>query len=243
MAKTAKSNGNGTRLIAPDSRPRPADFALGSVESRAAARAMLQTSRQLSAYDADCLTIYCMMPYIHAGVDPDYQVLEPTEVYKRGNEVYDRLYGPDLPLHLEPKSEYDECRIASLLFSQVNGRQPGSGDTLRYEEVAESLRNEEFREVEEFEHAWARRLPNLPCPLKFENGRLYCRSASSKPIGAWAENHLGDPRCSWSSIEREISGIPTTWDTEFNPDWRPAISAVTFVKGEDGMLRAEPVEV
>ena len=242
MAKTAKSNGNGTRLVATDSRPKPGDFPLGSLESRAAARAMLQMSRQLSSYDADCLTICCMIPYIHAGVDPDYQVLGATEVYKRGEQLHDRLYGPVVPSHLDPEDK--RRTMASIFFDDINGRQPAPGDVLRYEQIAEIYCGEGFKQkIERFEQAWARRLTNLPCPLKFENGRLYCRSADSKPKGAWVENDIGDPRFWWSDIEAAALGNPGRERTEFAPDWRPAISAVVFVESEDGKRRAEPLEV
>lgn len=138
MAKPAKTNGNGNRLIATDSRLKPADFPLGSVESRAAARALLQTNRRLTAYDQDCLAIYAAMPYIHARVVPDYQVVERTEVYKRGKELRDRIYGPVVPSPLDP--EYNRRTMAGIVFEGVRGRSPEPGDTMRYEDVAESRR-------------------------------------------------------------------------------------------------------
>ncbi len=242
MAKPAKTNGNGTRLAATDSRPKPADLPLGSVESRAAARAMLQTIKRLSPYDADCLTNYCMTVYIHAGVDPDYKVVEPTEVYRRGKELHDRIYGPIVPPHLDPEDK--RRTMASIFFSDIKGRQPEPGDILRYEEIAEIYCGEGFkREIKEFEQAWARRMPDLPCPLKFENGRLYYRSTDSKPKGAWVEHHMADPRFWWDSIEDEVLGRQSNGRTEFEPDWRPTISAVVFLESEDGIRKAEPLEV
>ena len=243
MAKTAKSDGNGTRLVATDSRPRPADFPLGSVESRAAARAMLQTSERLSQYDEDCLQIYCAVPFIHGGVDPDYQVIEATEVYRQGEAVHEHLYGPDVPVDLYRENDrYDKCGIAALLFCAIHPEEPKPGDLLRYEEVVQSLCEENSKVIPALERAWARRLPSLPCPLKFENGRVYYRSVKSQPQGAWVENHVGDPRFWWSSIEDEALGKTSSGGTEFAPDWQPAIAAVVFVEFEEGVRRVEPLE-
>src|SRR4051812_27307837 len=67
----------------------PGDFPLGSAQSRAAARAMLQmrSSQHLSQDDQDALTLYRGASLLHADMTPDYSDLEARAVYKRGREL------------------------------------------------------------------------------------------------------------------------------------------------------------
>ena len=71
----------------------PADFPLGSTQSRVAARALLSRRNTLSQYGEDALTLYRGAVYLNAGMNPNCMHLEATAAYRRGKE--DGLYGND----------------------------------------------------------------------------------------------------------------------------------------------------
>jgi hypothetical protein len=62
----------------------PASFALGSMESRAAVRALLKRRSDLSDDDLDALIIYAGAVHLDARMKPSYRELEATAVYQRG---------------------------------------------------------------------------------------------------------------------------------------------------------------
>ena len=79
------------------------------------------------------LTIYSAMSYLDATLEPTYHDVEPTEVYRRGKEVRDALYGPIVPAHLD--EHLKRYTRASGEFELAFGRERGIGDVLRYETV------------------------------------------------------------------------------------------------------------
>jgi hypothetical protein len=133
-AKTLKPLGHRSKPGATDSLPRPGDFPLGSPESRAVARAMLQRKTALSPYDEDCYVLYSCTTHLSGHAKPDSHWLERTPPYIRGREVSDALFGPIIPCHLDP--EYPHRTMASIFFEAIHRRVPHPGDVLRYEEVA-----------------------------------------------------------------------------------------------------------
>src|SRR5437660_2020694 len=62
--------------------PKPGDFPIGSLESRAAARATVEHAKkhndELSPEDQDALTLYCGAPLLTSGMSPSYPELEAT---------------------------------------------------------------------------------------------------------------------------------------------------------------------
>jgi hypothetical protein len=70
----------------------PADFPLGSLESRAIARAVLDHAEsmtpRLSQYDEDALTIYrSSRLFLHGNMSPDLDKLKLTASYQRGEKL------------------------------------------------------------------------------------------------------------------------------------------------------------
>jgi hypothetical protein len=62
--------------------------------------------------------------------------------------------------------------FASIWFEGVHGRVPRPGDILRYEELAAVYGADKVRaEVERIQGAWARRLPEWPCPSSAKAAR------------------------------------------------------------------------
>jgi len=95
--------------------PKPGDFPIGSMESRAAARAVVEHAKlhkdELSQEDDDALTLYHLVPLLTSPMSPSYQELEATAAYKRGKEVHERLHGPVTPGFPGPSIGF-----AALLF-------------------------------------------------------------------------------------------------------------------------------
>lgn len=109
-------------------------------------------------------------------------------------------------------------------------------DVLRYEEVEELHAPEMYeRKFRLFREAWERRLPEFPCPLKFQNGKLYLRSSQSEEAWIEDEKHWVEPRWIWREIEAEAS---SPQDVPWPPE-PPGIRAVMFVQDEDGNHRTK----
>ena len=154
-----KPKSRSTGLSATKSTPRPGDFPLGSIESRAAARAMIQQRTTLSLYDADCLCLLGFASqYLNGDSDPDRKWMEQTEMYRRGMEVRDKIYGPFKPTQIDPPRQRNS--FASQLFKLLHQRFPQPGEILWYEEHAQSLCPEVTKkDFEELTNAWVRRVP------------------------------------------------------------------------------------
>lgn len=83
-----KGNGRGVRQGAAEISP--ADYPLGSPESRAAARALGSERTALSPTDGDALTLYVARNWLSP---QEGRPLEATAVYQRGKELQLRLFG------------------------------------------------------------------------------------------------------------------------------------------------------
>jgi len=129
----------------------------------------------------------------------------------------------------------------------VHGREPKVGEILTYEDLEKAWpRERKLREMEVslFCEAWGRRVPGLPCPLKWEGGKLFRRSAASQGR-EWVE-YTGDyPRRNWACVEQEVLNIPDYygyWGMDAPLDAPLRVRAVRFVESEDGRQRAEPLQ-
>lgn len=93
--------------------------------------------------------------------------------------------------------------------------------------------------VAEFRAAWARRLPQLPCPVKFEQDRVWCRSAESKPgKEKWEQDDIPHAAVEiWPNIEAEALGKEPTVKAN-----GPSLDAVVFREDEDGNYYTEQLK-
>ena len=241
MPNPLKSGRNGNGLGATDSAPQPGDFPLGSVESPAAARARLEHEKRMSPYDEDCLIIYSQMSCLDLTVSPGASDIEREPAYLRGKQIHEILHGPVIPSHLDPCYSRHCFATAHLLFKIVKGRKPVPGDVLRYEEI-DALLPAVYGELNRvFREAWRRRLPQYPCPLRYEDGKLYRRSVESKRE-VWTEDRNDQPREAWASIEAEALEIKGPRPLATSP---PTIRTVVFVLSEEGHPHpiVKPVEI
>jgi hypothetical protein len=197
---------------------------------------MLQRKTALSPYEVDCYVLYACTLHLHAGADPDYSWMEKTEVYRRGQALSDALYGPPIPSHLDP--EYPRRTFPSIYFQAIHDRLPQPGDVLRYEELANFNSEEKVRaEVEEIQGAWARRLPECPCPFKYEGGKMLVRQDD----GSWQVDWNEDAATLWNKVEDDALRRPLRFFQEVVSE-PPTIRAVVFVESKDRKRRVKPLE-
>jgi hypothetical protein len=205
-----KFHENHNGLGATVSAPQPGDFPLGSVESRAAARGKLMRMQEMTPYDSDCLSIRCMVPLLYS-YSPNSRDIHETDVGKRGWEISQAL-DPIVPSHLDPfqqQSRFRRCHETYRLFHVLRRRLPVSGDKLQLQEIEKMWGVQAMAQsVAEFRAAWARRLPQLPCPVKFDHDRVWCRSAESKPgKEIWDQEHVPQTAPEiWPLIDAETLG-------------------------------------
>jgi hypothetical protein len=179
----------------------PASFPLGSMESRAAIRALLLRRSALSDDDLDALVLYAGAFCLDARMKPNYRELEATAAYQRGAELYRLRRGLTLLAHVDQHLE--RSTLASLAFESVNGREPREGDLLSYEDVVKD-RSVEFFAA--FIDAWERRLPGIVCPLKLQDGELYFRTRGDGDGEMWHGKIDADPEARWRAVQCDAGG-------------------------------------
>ena len=190
--------------------------------------------------DEDALAIYTSEAYLCGRVKPDYQDIESTAIYARGRAVRNALYGPIIPVHLDPHIQ--RYTRASGEFELAFGREPKEGDILCYETVAQMHSSEVYsRHFGALLDAWHRQLPHLPCPLKFEDGRLLRHLASEKrgEDGKWEEDPSIRPECRWLEIPQVIANSPISQESEASATIS-AIASIVFVGVVEGKYQCRP---
>lgn len=215
----------------------PADFPLGSLESRAIARAVLEHAErmapQIPQVDQDALSLYHGVVLLNATMDPSYAELERTAAYARGAELSEASDAADADFVSGSSTP------ATLAFHLGFGRNPDRGDLLRFRDV-ELIHSPAWyvRNVRDFSAAWNRQITTLPCPLRVDDdNRVFFRlgrtARKENSDQEWREivEHLHRAEKCWRSIEIEALGgdrlyIPD--DPEQLPIEKEALEGVTF---------------
>jgi len=232
MPRSLNSNGNGFRL--PAAEISPADYPLGSPASRAVARNLVLQATKLTPYDQDALTLYCGM------WAPNREAFEATAIYQRGRELHELEVGRIIPAHLDEHCK--RCTFASLAFEEVHGREPETGEVLRFSDV-EGVHNPEVYEAwyQDFAGAWSRQVPAVPLRYKLEGGRQFtlCRDGVWEPYEDAFLSSLMKPQHVWRWIERELRfpEAPALGGEELRAENMPTIPAVVFLGVQDGQHR------
>ncbi len=223
------------RVPAIGSGPKPGDYPLGSLESRAAARLILASQEPtVSEEEADALLLYERSAFrVTAGMSPDYHDLQELEIYKLGRQVSEAIYGEIVPLHLDPG--FQRGTAASFAFEKTFHKEPEAGDVLLYTDV-KARHMEDVDSMRAFVDVWNRRVANLPCPFRVEEGKLLCRMrpyhAGQEPY--WEEAYR-TAEYDWRRIECDALGEPAgSFPSE---GYRPTLSSVEFVGVVDGRHR------
>jgi hypothetical protein len=184
-------------------------------------------------FDEDALAIYNSMSYLDATVAPTYKDVEPTPIYARGTELRDARYGPIVPAHLD--GHIKRYTRASGEFELAFGREPKAADMLWYEDVLLMHSTENYaRQLGRMIEARQRQFPQLTCPLKFEEGRLF-RRLTPERRGAepkWEEDIRIQPDVRWLKIP-EVNA-----NTDF--ETMRTIPALVFLGVADVKHRCRP---
>lgn len=205
---TKPMKGNEIRFAQVATGMSPADFPLGSLESRAIARAVLEHSERMrprmSQYEQDALAIYHGSKiFLNCGMSPDSSDLEKTKIYSDGEalegtqEDFEESGDPIERLReiisncieradLEPLDDLSECTPALQ------------------REIVLSFAHKAM--LCGLEQAWKRQLPELPFPIRMtENARPLVRRRN----GEWEETGERELRhlSGWHLIEEAASRI------------------------------------
>jgi hypothetical protein len=225
-----KRNGSSIRQGAAEFSP--ADYPLGSPESRAAARALVSQRTALSPADNDALTLYNARNWLST---QELRPLEATAVYQRGEDLHLRLFGTtgDEYEGDDPLCQRIDCTLRAFEF--VFHRDPKPGDILRSSELIECWRSGVLADFSAIIGAWQRSLPGLSCPLRVENGRVLFRRnpAFTGHPSEWGESFVSKvPHFWWSFVEEEATSEANRYPEE------SAIAAVVCLSAD----RWKPVQ-
>ena len=215
--------------------PKPGNYPLGSMESRAAARAMLAAQEpSFSEEETYAFVLYEGVSFrVTARMIPDYHDLEGLEIYKLGRKVYEAIYGEIVPMHLNPAAQRGTA--ASLAFELTFHREPEAGDVLHFSDV-KAHHSEDVDRMRAVVDVWNLRVANLHCPFRVEGGRLLCRMkpgrAGQEPY--WEEDYR-TAEYDWWLIECDaLAERAGSFPSE---GYSPTLSSVEFVGVVDGQHR------
>jgi hypothetical protein len=159
-------NSNGIRLAQAATGTSPADFPLGSLESRAAALALLghaaRMKPRMCEYDEDALTIYGFARLVLCtnNLSPSLNEIAATAVYQRGRELRSAM--PDVPTTEEPSRL---SRMVETLLERDGMETPPKA--AKWREM--SLCCTAFTIVREcLKQAWDRQLADMEFPIRVE---------------------------------------------------------------------------
>lgn len=218
----------------------PAEYPLGSPESRAAARAMVERRTAMSPEDEECLFLYGKGPSIHYRI-AGHEAFYASEAYRRGGEVRDRLYGPIIPTHLDPHAK--RSTGASLYFELVHGREPVAGDVFRRSGLEARYSPERARAaIEKFGKLWTKWIPGTVFPFKWEDGKpWHLAHEPDRRCDEWVPGSVGGEV---DSAWRWVAGCALWPEGEGRPNGRPEITAtaVRFLGIVGGKHRCEVCE-
>src|SRR5271157_1255780 len=168
-------------------------------------RKLASRPNHFTQFGEDALAIYNAMPYLDAHMTPSYDEVEPTAIYRRGQELRNKLYGPIIPAALD--QHIKRYTRESGEFELAFGREPKAGDMLRYQHQALMHSAENYsRQFGRIMEAWERQLPHVTCPLKFEDGRLFRRLLPERrgEESRWEEDVRIQPEERWLTIDEVI---------------------------------------
>ncbi|HKV82564.1 MAG TPA: hypothetical protein VJP02_30730 [Candidatus Sulfotelmatobacter sp.] len=167
---------------------------------------------------------------MNACMTPTHHDIEPTQIYARGQALRNSIYGPIIPAY--KNDHLKRYTRASGEFELAVGREPKVGDILRLQHVRRMHGTKVYaRFFEKLSEAWQRQLPQFPCPLKFEDGRLFRRLMPNKrgEEPTWEEDVSIDAEVRWLKIPEVYA------DTNFEN--METISGLIFLGVQNGKHR------
>ena len=171
----------------------PADFPLGSTQSRAAARAILDQSERSkprrSPYDRDALDIVSYARIFHCDSDQ----LRATAIHKRGEQLeHEPGEYIDEPSEYSKPMQWEDptdpmARILDKLLLRSGLPPLPSRDVKWRKPLVELLFHHVALGI--FKEAWERQLPEISFPVRVDSGDPICnvRMFCLEPSGGWNE--------------------------------------------------------
>lgn len=170
----------------------PADFELGSPESKAAARVMLlRMASRLTTDDRDALEIVRMSSHLSPA---RFHQVKDSAQWQRGLELEARDLLADAVTALVAFT-----RPAEHEFQLAHGRSPEKYDTLRYGDLQPLVT---ATTVATWMTAWSRQFPEVTFPFSFTDGLLLCDGEPRWP---------SVPRWRWGRIVGDSTQVEEHW--------------------------------
>jgi hypothetical protein len=134
----------------------------------------------LSEFDRDALAIHGGTVWLNARMNPNYQDVETTDIYRRGRE----LFAETVAARKEGRSE----RVAAILKPLVGFEIPADRRELSSEQLTALIGAHlvifVIRQLPAFQEAWQQQLSKLPFPIRVEGTRFLYRNWK----GDWEED-------------------------------------------------------
>jgi hypothetical protein len=208
-------------------------YPVGSMESRAAARAMVKQRMELSQDDEDALLIYGTACMLSGLATPGSRDIEGTEVYKRGDALSVIRNGPIVHSHLD--AHLQRSTSASIAFERVHHREPVPGDKLSREDYEHAALFGDVYMVKIVTEAWARQLPHLQFPIKYDDEQRRWIFTSK----GWQLDGIHDPRRTWRSIEDGVLSGTESPHPSYGAISSPRVEEIVFVQPVGGKHTAK----
>ncbi len=190
--KDNSSNLNRVRLAQAATGMSPADFPLGSTQSRAAARVLLDHSERSkprrSQYDQDALQIASFTRLFLCGLETEQvsREVKATAIYQHGERLEHEPsdYSEAMQWDKEPNDTLAEILQAAMGRAGSNVELPAK-DVKWRNPLVRLLTGQAL--LTGFEAAWKRQLPEMPFPVRVEIDGDTFHMYFRQPSGQWEE--------------------------------------------------------
>jgi hypothetical protein len=199
----------------------PADYPIGSPQSRAAARAMLEAMKPppLSQDEKDFLRLYNGIEiYLCGGITPSRESAQSTEAYAHGKKVFFRDYRDEEEYrderrahHLHGQKNPWEMIVKSMArsFEFAHKRKPAKGDLISIDEYLSTEKLIDELLIAIFVGAWERKIKTLPCPFKIDREGVWERKVPRSRVKWTIKRQDGCP----IEVLRELESDPSpVWE-------------------------------
>lgn len=200
----------------------PLAYPIGSIESRAAARAMLEAQHiPAGQYENDLLAIYqfATSGVLNYSCSPSTLEIKATYQFKEGQRIA-LLVDPECETYNKERDEMEApfrlFEHAALQFLIMKGRKPRKGDTLSFADYVRGSCIADMLELAHWRESWERQLENFVFPFRVDSDFTFWKrvrksrhgeSQVSDEFGYWQKHDNSDLHsCGWFLMQRTIAG-------------------------------------
>jgi hypothetical protein len=194
-------NRNGIRSAQAATGVSPADFDLGSIQSRAVARAIVDHSERSkprrSQYDEDALQIVSGDRMFLCGLkaEPISRQLKATAIYQHGERLETLPSDDDGDPGQWDKDPIDRlAELMQLAWQRAGSKVELPPKKVKWREPLLLLLAQQLL-LGVFQAAWERQLPEMPFPVRVERDGDTFRMYYRQPSGQWEEKIDNHMRC------------------------------------------------